>query len=153
MENWSSAGSITPPRHYSITPAAAALRRTSAFALYEVLLGLTVFVIGVLALGRSVENCMSASALSAEENRIRQILANRMAEIQATPGSPDAAKKTKVDTGYGMVDLIQKTTPAGLKEDDESELNGISLVTLTAQWVRGGAKQSKRIDFYVYRTS
>jgi Tfp pilus assembly protein PilV len=118
-----------------------------------VLLGLTVFVVGVLALGRSVENCMNASSLSAEEDRVRQILSNRMAEIQATPGMPEAARKIKIDSGYGPVQLIQQTAPAKLKEADETELNGITLVTLTAQWTRGGTAQSKSIDFYVYRGS
>ncbi|MEP6603109.1 MAG: hypothetical protein ABJB69_04085 [Spartobacteria bacterium] len=128
-------------------------RSTSAFALYEVVLGVTVFVVGVLALGRSVENCLNASSLSAEEDRVRQILSNRMAEIQATPGIPEAAKKTKVESGYGPVDLIQKTVPTKLKEEDGTELNGINTVTLTVQWVRGGAAQSKSLDFYVYRGS
>jgi Tfp pilus assembly protein PilV len=126
-------------------------RSTSAFALYEVLLGVTVFVIGVVALGRSVENCMNASSLGAEEDRVRQILSNRMAEVQATPGVPDASKKTKVDSGYGLVDLIQKTSPANLQEDDGTELVGVNVVTLTAKWTRGGTQQSRSIEFYVYR--
>ena len=122
-----------------------------AFALYEVLLGLAIFAIGVLALGRSVENCLNATTLNAEEDRVRQILANRMAEIQATPGFPDAKKETKVATGYGQVTLIQKSAPAGLKNEKDIEMNGINLVTLTAQWMRGGVLQSKKIEFYVYR--
>jgi Tfp pilus assembly protein PilV len=126
-------------------------RRLLAFALYEVLLGVTVFVVGVLALGRSVENCINASTLSAEDGRVRQILSNRMAEIQATPGPPDSAKESKVDTGYGVVKLIQKTTPAQLTEDDGVELTGINLVTLKAEWFRGGQTQSESIQFYVYR--
>src|SRR5438046_3059463 len=105
-----------------------------AFALYEVLLGLAIFVIGVLALGRAVDNCMSASTLSEQEERVRQILANRMAEIQATPGQPDTAKENKVDTGSGLVKLIQKVTSAGLKNEKDLELSGIELVTLTAEW-------------------
>ena len=124
----------------------------AAFALYEVVLGVTVFVIGVLALGRSVENCMNASSLSAEEDRVRQILSNRMAEIQATPGVPDAAKKTKVDSGYGEIELVQKSAPAKLKEEDGTELSGVNLVTLTAKWTRGGAAQSRSVEFYVYRS-
>lgn len=123
-----------------------------AFALYEVLLGLTIFVIGVLALGRSVENCMNASVVSAEEERIRLVLANRMAEIQATPGAPDTKKEMKVDTGYGTVKLIQKSVPAGLKDEKDLELPGINLVTLTAEWSRGRNAQSRKIEFYVYRT-
>jgi hypothetical protein len=122
-----------------------------AFALYEVLLGVTVFVIGVLALGRAAENCLNASSLTAEEERIRQVLANRMAEIQAAPGIPDQAKEWKIDTGYGLVKLVQRNVRAGLKEPDGTELGGIGTVTLTAEWEHGGEKQTKRVQFYVYR--
>ena len=115
------------------------------------ILGVSIFVIGVLALGRAAENCVNASTLSAEEDRIRQVLSNRMAEIQATPGLPDSAKELKVDTGYGVVNVVQKTAPAGLKEPEGAELNGVNLVTLTAKWVHAGTAQSKSIEFYVYR--
>ena len=123
----------------------------SAFALYEVLLGVTIFAVGVLALGRSVQNCINASGLSSQEDRVRQILANRMAEIQATPGFPDNRKETKIATGYGEVRLIQTSGPAGLKGEKNTELNGINLVTLKAEWTRSGTAQSRKIDFYVYR--
>jgi hypothetical protein len=125
-------------------------RSTIAFALYEVMIGLAIFMLGVLALGRAVENCLNASTLNAEEERVRQILSNRMAEIQATPGAPDPAKESKVETGYGAVKLVEKSAPAGMKEGN-IELGGINLVTLTAQWTRGGMKQSRQLQFYVYR--
>jgi len=122
-----------------------------AFALYEVLIGLAIFSLGVLALGRSVQNCLNASGLNAEEDRIRQILANRMAEIQATPGNPDNSKETKISTGYGDVMLVQQSKPAGLKGENNTELTGINLFTLTAKWRRGGADQSRRLQFYILR--
>ena len=121
------------------------------FALYEVLMGLAIFALGVLALGRAVENCLNASTLNAEEDRVRQILSNRMAEVQASPGFPDPAKEFNVDTGYGTVKLVQKSGPAELEEDDGVPLAGVNLVTLTAKWKRGGAEQSQQIEFYVYR--
>jgi len=121
-----------------------------AFALYEVLLGLTIFVLGVLVLGQAVENCLNASMINSEEDRVRQILANRMAEIQATPGVPDAKKETKVSTGYGEVKLVQKSAPAVLKEK-ELEMYGINRVSLQAEWTRRGLAHSRRIEFYVYR--
>jgi Tfp pilus assembly protein PilV len=121
------------------------------FALYEVVLGVIIFVVGVLALGRAVENCLNASALNAEENRVRQILSNRMAEIQATPGPPDTAKQTTIDTGYGAVKLVQKSVPAQLTEADGTDLIGVRVVTITAQWTRGGVAQSRSLEFYVYR--
>ena len=126
-------------------------RSRRAFALYEVLIGVTIFVVGTLALGRSVQNCMNANALSAQEDRVRQILANRMAEIQVTPGLPDTKKETKVESGYGAVRVRQQAGPAGLKNEKEIELSGITQVTLTAEWSRNGATQSRKIDFYVYR--
>ena len=126
-------------------------RSKKAFALYEVLIGLAIFSLGVLALGRSVQNCLNASGLNAEEDRVRQILADRMAELQATPGFPDAKKETKIATGYGDIVLVQKSVPTPLKVNDLTEINGINLVTLTAEWKRGGVPQSRKIQFYVYR--
>ena len=126
-------------------------RGKKGFALYEVLIGLAIFALGVLALGRAVQNCLNASTLNAEENRVRQILSNRMAEVQATPGFPDPAKEFNVDTGYGIVKVVQKSVPAELTEPNKTMLNGINLVTLIAQWQRGGVPQSRQIRFYVYR--
>ena len=126
-------------------------RARAAFALYEVLIGLAIFSVGVLALGRSVQNCLNASGLNAEEDRVRQILADRMAEVQATPGFPDAKKETKVATGYGNILLVQQSAPAELKADANTVINGITLVTLSAEWKRNGVAQSRKIQFYVYR--
>jgi prepilin-type N-terminal cleavage/methylation domain-containing protein len=126
-------------------------RNKKGFALYEVLMGLAIFALGVLALGRAVENCLNATTLTAEENRVRQILSNRMAEVQTTPGFPDDSKEFNVDTGYGIVKVIQKSAPAGLQENDGSPLTGVNRVTLTAKWTRGGSEQSQQIQFYVYR--
>jgi len=125
--------------------------RPSGFALYEVMIGLAIFALGVLALGRAVQNCMNASILSEDENRVRQLLANRMAEIQASPVPPDASRETKIDTGYGIVKLVEKAQPQELEEPDHTLVTGISRVTLTAQWQRRGTSQSRQVVFYVYR--
>jgi hypothetical protein len=129
-----------------------ALQRLKAFALYEVLIGVAIFAIGVVALGRAVENCLNASSISAEESAVRQVLSDRMAEIQATSVVPDTEKEFKIKSGYGLVRLIQKSVPAGLTEPDNTVISGISLVTLTAYWQHAGVPQSKQIQFYVYRS-
>ncbi|MDQ6654451.1 MAG: hypothetical protein M3Y80_01370, partial [Verrucomicrobiota bacterium] len=98
------------------------------------------------------ENCMNASALSMQDDRVRQILANRMAEIQATPGQPDQKTSSNVETGYGTVKMVQTAKPADLKDDKDVQLGGISLVTLTAEWSRSGIAQSRSIEFYVFRS-
>jgi len=130
---------------------ASTLPRFHGFALYEVLMGVAIFAFGVLALGRAVENCLNASALNAEEDRVRLILSNRMAEVQTTPGLPDAAKEFTVDTGYGTVKLIQTSVDPGLLDDNGAQLSGLHRVSLTAKWTRAGSQQSEQVEFYVYR--
>jgi len=125
--------------------------KRSAFALAEVMLGVLIFSIGIIALGRTVSNSVNASALGADDARVREILANRMVEIETAPGRPDQSKEFKIDSGFGIIKLVQKAAPQEMKEDDGTELTGIIHVTLTANWTRGGAAQSKQIAFYVYR--
>ena len=133
-------------------PIRARARSKYAFALYEVLLGVAIFAIGVISLGRAVENCLNASTISAEENVVRQILSDRMAQVQAASVVPEAQKEFKVGTNYGNVILTQKTAPAPLTEPDNTIIDGINLVTLTARWQHAGIPQSKQIQFYVYRS-
>lgn len=125
--------------------------RRRGFALYEVLIGLTIFVVGTLAIGRSVQNCLNASALSEQEERVRRVLANRMAEVQTAPGLPDEKKEFKLETGYGLVKLIQKSAPAKLTSDKQVDVVGMRHVTLTAEWKKSGVQQSRVVEFYVYR--
>ena len=118
-----------------------AKRSTSAFALYEVILGVSIFVIGVLALGRAAENCLNASTLSAEEDRVRQVLSNRMAEIQTAPGNPDPSKELKIKSDFGVVRLIQKSSPAGLKQEEVAQRIG-SDQSFVSRYERG----ERRLD-------
>src|SRR5215510_13960830 len=148
----------TPTLQHSNIPVMAAkrirtrARSTCAFALYEVLIGVAIFALGVIALGRAVENCINASTISAEENVVRQILSDRMAQVQAATAVPDAEKEFKIKTSYGRVTLTQKTVPAALTEPDNTLITGVNLVTLTARWDHAGVPQSKQIQFYVYRS-
>jgi len=159
MEKWGNEIFNTPGPQHSNIPVMAArrLRRRSrskyAFALYEVLIGVAIFAVGVIALGRAVENCINASTISAEENVVRQILSDRMAQVQAASAVPEAEKEFKIKTSYGRVTLTQKTAPAALTEPDNTLITGINLVTLTAHWDHAGIPQSKQIQFYVYRSS
>src|ERR1044072_8254505 len=95
--------------------------KRAAFALYEVLIGLAIFSLGVIALGRSVQNCLNASGLNAEEDSILQIISDRMAEVSVAPGMPHLKKETKIATGYGNILLVQKTVPTILKGENNTE--------------------------------
>ena len=159
MEKWGTEIFNTPAIQDSNIPIMAArpirtrARSKYAFALYEVLLGVAIFALGVIALGRAVENCLNASTISAEENVVRQILSDRMAQVQAATAVPETEKEFKIKTSYGRVILTQKAAPAALTEPDNTLITGINLVTLTARWQHAGVPQSKQIQFYVYRSS
>jgi Tfp pilus assembly protein PilV len=159
MEKWGTEIFNTPALQDSNIPIMAArpirtrARSKYAFALYEVLLGVAIFALGVIALGRAVENCLNASTISAEENVVRQILSDRMAQVQAATAVPETEKEFKIKTSYGRVILTQKAAPAALTEPDNTLITGINLVTLTARWQHAGIPQSKQIQFYVYRSS
>ena len=159
MEKWGTEIFNTPALQDSNIPIMAArpirtrARSKYAFALYEVLLGVAIFALGVIALGRAVENCLNASTISAEENVVRQILSDRMAQVQAATEVPETEKEFKIKTSYGRVILTQKAAPAALTEPDNTLITGINLVTLTARWQHAGVPQSKQIQFYVYRSS
>ena len=159
MEKWGNEIFNTPALRHSNIPIMGVreVRRRSrsryAFALYEVLLGVAIFALGVIALGRAVENCLNASTIGAEENVVRQLLSDRMAQVQAASGVPEAEKQFKIKTTYGSVTLTQKTAAAALTEPDNTIITGINLVTLTAHWEHAGISQSKQIQFYVYRSS
>ena len=158
MEKWGNEIFNTPGLQHSnipIMPARPVRRRSRskyAFALYEVLLGVAIFALGVISLGRAVQNFLNASTISAQENVVRQILSDRMAQVQAAAGVPEPEKEFKLRTNYGRVILTQKTAPAALTEPDNTVINGINLVTLTAHWQHAGVPQSKQIQFYVYRS-
>ncbi|MEP6587025.1 MAG: hypothetical protein ABJB70_09895 [Candidatus Udaeobacter sp.] len=159
MEKWGNEIFNTPALQDSNIPIMAArpirtrARSKYAFALYEVLLGVAIFALGVIALGRAVENCLNASTISAEENVVRQILSDRMAQVQAATAVPETEKEFKIKTSYGRVILTQKAAPAALTEPDNTLITGINLVTLTVRWEHAGVLQSKQIQFYVYRSS
>jgi Tfp pilus assembly protein PilV len=159
MEKWGNEIFNTPALQDSNIPIMAArpirtrARSKYAFALYEVLLGVAIFALGVIALGRAVENCLNASTISAEENVVRQILSDRMAQVQAATAVPETEKEFKIKTSYGRVILTQKAAPAALTEPDNTLITGINLVTLTARWEHARVPQSKQIQFYVYRSS
>ena len=158
MEKWGNEIFNAPALQHSNTPIMATrrIRRRPrskyAFALYEVLLGVAIFALGVISLGRAVQNCLNASTISAQENVVRQILSDRMAQVQAAQEVPDAEKEFKINTSYGRVILTQKAAAAALTEPDNTIITGINLVTLTARWVHAGVPQSKQIQFYIYRS-
>ncbi len=124
--------------------------------LLEAMLAVAIFAIGVIALGRSVSNCVAAQRLKEEDILARRALENRWAEIEsgavplgAAGGGPTTASEELKDPFAGMK-LKTVSVPVKKKNEKEEKIEGISAVTLTVLWESGGEEQSKQLIFYVY---
>ena len=121
-----------------------------AFILLEAMIAVAVFSIGVLALGRCVENCIKAEMVKVEDERARRFLSNRMAEIEQ--GSVVVTDKATEDLKGEFEGVSLRTTrvPLKKKNEDEKELFGLFSITLELAWKNKGQALSRELNFYVY---
>jgi prepilin-type N-terminal cleavage/methylation domain-containing protein len=118
------------------------------FVLIETILAVSIFSIGVLALGRCVENCILADIAKEQDNRARRALENEMALIES--GAKPLAESS-VEELKGMFDgMVLKTKRTLLKEKNEKnqDVIGIYDVLLEVDWKVGEEKQSRAVEFY-----
>ena len=123
------------------------------FILLEVLIGVMIFAVGVLALGKCVNNCLAAQVATADDQRARLALENRLAQIEGGEIKVTASEKTDKLEGMfdGMV-IKQKKTAAKLKNEDNKILDNLYVVDLEVSWMSGKEPQSKSLSFYVLQT-
>ena len=120
------------------------------FVLLEAMIAVAVFSIGVLALGRCVQNCIVAERAKVEDEHARRFLMNRMAEIEH--GSVVLQDKATEELKGAFAGMVLKTTRVPLKKKNEKkqELPGLFVVTLELAWKSNGQDQSKDLTFYVF---
>lgn len=126
-------------------------QKTRAFVLLEIMLGVMIFAMGVLAIGQCVNNCLTAETIRNDDQRARLALQNRMAEIEA--GAVET-QKVKTDKLEGMFEgMTLKQSRHALKEQNEKglDLNGLYEMDLEVDWTSGGEPQAKQLSFYVLR--
>ena len=114
----------------------------------EVLLGVMIFAVGVLALGKCVNNCLNAEIATTDDQRARLALENRMAEIEA--GEIKVNKET-TDPLKGMfagMTIRQKKTQLKLKNENNKILDNFYQIDLEVTWKIGTEPQSKLLSFY-----
>ncbi len=129
------------------------MRRPSfqrGFVLFEAMIAVLIFSIGVLALGRCVDNCITAGQVKVEDERARRFLANRMAEIEQ--GAVVAQDKAKEELKGEFEGMLLRTTrvPLKKKNEDNKELFGLASITLELLWKTDGNERSRELTFYVY---
>jgi len=124
-------------------------RNPAAFVLLEVMLGVMIFSIGVLALGRCVNNCLAAEAARTEDQRARLALENRMAQIEAGEVLTEKPLNEKLEGMFAGMTLKQTRRPLNKQNEKKEMLDGLYEVNLEVDWLSGGEPQAKALSLYV----
>jgi len=125
----------------------------NGFVLIEVMLGVMIFAIGVLALGKCVNNCLSAEIATTDDQRARLALQNRMAEIEAGEVRVGDEKTDELSGMFDGMKIRQKKTLLKLKNEKDKLLDNLYVIDLEVSWKSGNEPQSKPLSFYVYQTN
>ena len=114
-----------------------------AFVLFEVMLGVAIFSIGIIALGRCVNNCIVAESAREESERARLALENRMAEIEGGEMATDKERSDDLEDAFAGITLKQSRHAVEAKNEKNAVINNLYQVDLEADWTTENEPQSK----------
>lgn len=129
-----------------------ATRRIAGFVLLEVMLGVMIFAVGVLALGRCVNNCLAAQGAQKDDQRARLALENRMAQIEAGEVLTEKPLEDKLEGMFAGMTLKQTRVPLNKQNEKNEDLTGLYELTLEVDWDSPDGPQAKTLSMYVLRS-
>jgi Tfp pilus assembly protein PilV len=124
----------------------------SGFVLIEVMLGVLIFAIGVIALGKCVNNCLTTESVRQETERARLALENRMDEIEAGVVPTDKSMAGPVGDSFPGMKMIQTRKPVVAKNEKGDVIQGLFQVDLEVDWTSAKQPQARKLSFYVLRS-
>jgi type II secretory pathway pseudopilin PulG len=128
------------------------MKAPSGFILIEVMLGVMIFAVGVLALGKCAGNCIDAERIRQETERARLALGNRMAEVEAGEIPTDKDLSDDLGDSFPGMTLKQSRKPVPAKNEKGIALTGLYEVDLEVDWTSDNEPQSRELSFYVLRS-
>jgi hypothetical protein len=129
--------------------ASAGMTRTGGFVLLEIMLAVAIFAIGVIALGWSVNNCLTAETVKNDDQRATQALRNRETEIERGSVIVSDSQTTELEGVFTGITVKQTRTPLKLKNENNLDLAGLYQIDLEATWESGDEPQKKTLSFYM----
>jgi hypothetical protein len=125
------------------------IHQDKAFVLLEAMLAVAIFALGVLSLSRCLNSCLEAEQLRVEDSRSRQVLANRLAAIEAGAVPTDKPLTEQLTGAFAGMELRQTTTVLKMENEKREELNGLLAINVQVTWSSGVEKRLREITFYV----
>jgi len=127
-------------------------KHRAAFVLIEVMLGVMIFAIGVIALGKCVDNCITTESVRQETERARLALENRMDQIEAGEIATDKDLSDPLGEGFPGMTMVQSRHPVVAKNEKGDVIQGLYQMDLEVDWKSGNEPQARKLSFYVLRT-
>ena len=131
------------------------MRRTPfqrrAYLLLECMLAVGIFAMGILALGRCVENCLKAERFRREEALAQRALANFWVQIEngAIPLTERPVEEPLKGAWEGMKMTVLRE-PLAVKNEKDQELFGLYQVTLRLSWMSDHEPMTRDLQFLLY---
>ena len=120
------------------------------FVLLECMLAVAIFALGILALGRCVENCLKAEKFRREEGLAQRALQNFWIQVEqgAIPLTENFSQNLK-GAWEGMTMNVSRE-PLALKNEKDQELFGLYQVKLQLTWPSNGEVITRDMQFFMY---
>jgi Tfp pilus assembly protein PilV len=122
------------------------------FILFEVMIGVMIFAMGVLALGRCLSNCVGVESARQEAERARLALENRMAEIEAGEIPDDKNRTDDLGDAFPGMKIKQSRHQVAAKNEKGNAILGLFEIDLEVDWTSDNEPESRAISFYVLRS-
>jgi Tfp pilus assembly protein PilV len=123
-----------------------------AFVLIEVMLGVMIFAIGVIALGKCLNNCIVTESVRQESERARLALENRMNQIEAGEIATDKDLSEPLGDGFPGMTVLQTRHRVVAKNEKGDVIQGLYEMDLEVDWKSGGEPEARKLSFYVLRS-
>ena len=120
------------------------------FVLLDCMLAVAIFALGILALGRCVENCLHAEKIRREEGLAQRALANYWIQVEqgAIPITENVSYPLK-GAWEGMTMNVSRE-PLVVKNEKDQELFGLYTVKLQLSWPNGPETINRELQFVIY---
>lgn len=125
-------------------------KRRAGFLLLECMLAVAIFAMGILALGRCVENCLKAEKFRREEGLAQRALANYWVQIEHGHIQISDKYSEPLKGAWTGMTLNVIREPLLIKNEKEQEVFGLYQVKMQLSWPAGTETITREMQFIMF---